>query len=144
MRSLKLMLAVSILAMGSVTLVHAQQSPLDAVISEVNFDQVPLQNALAYLVGERGIKLEVDPGLSTLPVTLSRSNQTLRRILQDIAQQVSAEFAYDEKTNTVVFRLKPYDLTYDRITLRSINVYDAILLFGGSIVVPFFSPMSAG
>ena len=140
MRSLKLMLAVSILVTGSIALVHAQQSPLDTVISNVDFDQVPLQNALAYLVGERGINLEVDPRLSTLPVTLSRSNQTLRRILQDIAQQVTADFIYDEKTNTVIFRFKPYD----RVRLNFLNVYDAMMLFGGSIIVPFFSPMSMG
>lgn len=140
MRYLKLVLVVSILVTGSIALVHAQQSPLDTVISEVNFDQVPLQNALAYLVGERGINFEVDPRLSSLPVTLSRSNQTLRRILQEIAQQVTAEFVYDEKTNTVIFRFKPYD----RVTLKFLNVYDAITLFGGSIIVPFFSPMSIG
>ncbi len=140
MRSLKLMLVVSILTMGNVLFVHAQQSPLDTVIPEVNFDQVPLQNALAYLVGERGIHLDIDPRLSALPVTLSRSNQTLRSILQEIARQVTADFVYDEKTNTVHFRFKPYD----RITLRFLNVYDAIMLFGGSIIVPFFSPMSMG
>ncbi|MEZ8221279.1 hypothetical protein GG496_001449 [Candidatus Fervidibacteria bacterium JGI MDM2 JNZ-1-D12] len=140
MRFLKLMLVVSILTMGNVLFVHAQQSPLDTVIPEVNFDQVPLQNALAYLVGERGIHLDIDPRLSALPVTLSRSNQTLRSILQEIARQVTADFVYDEKTNTVHFRFKPYD----RITLRFLNVYDAIMLFGGSIIVPFFSPMSMG
>ncbi|MCX7966965.1 MAG: hypothetical protein N3B10_00590 [Armatimonadetes bacterium] len=140
MRSLKLMLVVSILAMGSVAFVHAQQSPLDTVVSEVNFDQVSLQNALAYLLGERGISFEVDPRLSGISVTIHRTNQPLRRILQDIAQQVTAEFVYDEKTNTVHFRFKPYD----RVTLKFLNVYDGIMLFGGSIIVPYFSPMSMG
>ena len=145
MRSLKLMLVVSILVMGGAASVYAQQSPLDTVISSVNFDQVPLQSALGYLVGllgERGVRVDfdVDPRLGTPLVTLSRTNQTLRSILQEMAQQVGAEFLYDEKTNTIYFRFRPYD----RINLRFLNVYDAVMLFGGSIVVPLFSPMGMG
>jgi len=130
LRYLKVVL-ITVLVMGSVV-AYAQQSPLDTVIPKVDFDQVPLQDALAYLVGELKIHLDVDPRLSVVPVTLSRSNQTLRSVLQDIAQQINAEFTYDEKTNTVQFRLKPYD----RIRLNFLNVYDGVLLFGGSIISP--------
>jgi len=128
---------ITALVLGSVV-AYAQQSPLDTVTS-VDFDQVPLQDALAYLVGELKINLEVDPRLSVVPVTLSRSNQTLRSILRDIAQQVNAEFTYDEKTNTVQFRLKPYD----RIRLNFLNVYDGVMLFGGSIISPIQGAMLA-
>ena len=137
LRHLKVVLIASLVLVSAVA--YAQKSPLDTVIPEVNFDQVPLQNALAYLVGDLKIHLDIDPRLSTVPVTLSRSNQTLRSILRDIAQQVSAEFTYDERTNTVQFRLKPYD----RIRLNFLNVYDGVLLFGGSIISPLQGAMLA-
>ena len=137
LRYLKVALIAS-LVLGS-AVAYAQQSPLDTVIPEVNFDQVPLQNALAYLVGDLKIHLDIDPRLSTIPVTLSRSNQTLRSILQEIAQIANAEFTYDEKTNTVHFRFKPFD----RIRLNFLNVYDGILLFGGSIISPLQGAMLA-
>ncbi|MGQ9463974.1 MAG: hypothetical protein ACUVRR_13150, partial [Candidatus Fervidibacter sp.] len=131
LRALKLMLVVCVM-LASGALLHAQQSPLDTVIPEVKFDQVPLQNALSYLAGDLKIHLDIDPRLSAIPVTLSRSNQTLRGILQEIAQLVSADFTYDEKTNTVQFRFKPFD----RVRLNFLNVYDGVLLFGGSIISP--------
>ena len=134
---LKVVLITS-LVLGS-AVAYAQKSPLDTVIPEVNFDQVPLQNALAHLVGDLKIHLDIDPRLSTVPVTLSRSNQTLRSILQEIAQLVNAEFTYDEKTNTVQFRFKPFD----RVRLNFLNVYDGILLFGGSIISPLQGAMLA-
>ena len=137
LRYLKVVL-ITVLVMGSVV-AYAQQSPLDTVIPKVDFDQVPLQDALAYLVGELKIHLDVDPRLSVVPVTLSRSNQTLRSVLQDIAQQINAEFTYDEKTNTVQFRFKPYD----RIRLNFLNVYDGVMLFGGSIISPLQGAMLA-
>jgi len=137
LRHLKVVLIASLVLGCAVA--YAQQSPLDTVIPEVNFDQVPLQNALAYLVGDLKIHLDIDPRLSTIPVTLSRSNQTLRSILQEIAQLVNAEFTYDEKTNTVHFRFKPFD----RIRLNFLNVYDGVLLFGGSIISPLQGAMLA-
>ena len=137
LRHLKVVLIASLVLGCAVA--YAQQSPLDTVIPEVNFDQVPLQNALAYLVGDLKIHLDIDPRLSTIPVTLSRSNQTLRSILQEIAQLVNAEFTYDEKTNTVNFRFKPFD----RIRLNFLNVYDGVLLFGGSIISPLQGAMLA-
>ena len=136
LRYLKVVL-ITVLVMGSVV-AYAQQSPLDTITS-VDFDQVPLQDALAYLVGDLKIHLDVDPRLSVVPVTLSRSNQTIRSILRDIAQQVNAEFIYDEKTNTVQFRFKPYD----RIRLNFLNVYDGVMLFGGSIISPLQGAMLA-
>ena len=137
LRHLKVMLIVALVLGGAVA--YAQQSPLDTVIPKVEFEQVPLQDALAYLVGDLKIHFEVDPRLSVVPVTLSRSNQTLRSILQEIAQQANAEFTYDEKTNTVQFRFKPYD----RIRLNFLNVYDGVMLFGGSIISPLQGAMLA-
>ncbi|MFA0784770.1 MAG: hypothetical protein YYHSYBAR_003161, partial [Candidatus Fervidibacter sacchari] len=137
LRHLKVVLIASLVLVSAVA--YAQKSPLDTVIPEVNFDQVPLQNALAYLVGDLKIHLDIDPRLSMVPVTLSRSNQTLRSILQEIAQLVNAEFTYDEKTNTVQFRFKPFD----RIRLNFLNVYDGVLLFGGSIISPLQGAMLA-
>ncbi len=137
LRHLKVVLIAS-LVLGS-AVAYSQQSPLDTVIPKVDFEQVPLQDALAYLVGDLKIHLEIDPRLSAVTVTLSRSNQTLRTILHEIAQQISAEFAYDERTNTLQFRLKPYD----RIRLNFLNVYDGVLLFGGSIISPLQGAMLA-
>ena len=137
LRYLKVVLIASLVLGSAVS--YAQQSPLDTVIPEVNFDQVPLQNALAYLVGNLKIHLDIDPRLSTIQVTLSRSNQTIRSILQEIAQIANAEFTYDEKTNTVHFRFKPFN----RIRLNFLNVYDGILLFGGSIISPLQGAMLA-
>jgi len=49
LRHLKVVLIASLVLVSAVA--YAQKSPLDTVIPEVNFDQVPLQNALAYWLG---------------------------------------------------------------------------------------------
>ena len=142
LRQMKLMLVTTLVLLGNLMLAHAQKSPLDTVISRVDFDQAPLQDALAYLVdlvGDLKINLDVDPRLSNLPVTIHLSDQTLRSVLEEIAKRVGAEFNYDEKTNTIQFHPKPYG----RVEFKFLNAYDGILLFGGTIISPLQGAMLA-
>ncbi len=164
MKRLVGLVLVTLLLVGSGAVTVAQQSPLEKVIPEMTLDQATLQDVLNYLAEEAGVDFSVDPRMAAFPVSLRLRNRTVQDILEQIAGQVGAEFTYDPQTNTVHFRyrqpqvLQPtvrvptqptaqvetISLNWERIRFRFLNAYDGIMLFGGTIVTPVFSPMGMG
>jgi len=145
----------------------AQQSELDRVFPEVNWEGAILTDVLNQLHELTGLNFSVTGNLAQMTITLRMKERTVRDILQEIASQIGAEFGYDLATKTVQIRPRTLAPTtqqqsqnlrtptlstggeteayiWERRRFRFLDAYTGTMLLGGSIIVPLFSPLSMG
>jgi len=162
-----LTVALMLLALPIAGMAQQGGSELDRVLPEVNWDGATLTDVLNALHEATGLNFSITGPFAQTPITLRMTNRTVRDILQEIVNQIGAEFGYDIATKTVQIRPRtvapptttpttpirtPSPVTggetqssnWERLRFRFLDAYTGTMLLGGTLIVPIFSPLSMG